>query len=203
MAHLSSKESSKPQYPQKAHLLGKLADTKWTLAQKEEEMRQLVERLQILEEAQERQTRERRWEPRRVNRSYTHYGSQEEDQDWIMHNFEERRHQHPPPKPSFLFIKLPSFSGEGDPNVYLGWKAKVEKIFNVCEVQKVKLASLEFFDDDMQWWHQTVMDIGLNKRSIVISWYVLKECVRAQFVPPHYRKELLLKLQRFQQGPKK
>jgi len=46
------------------------------------------------------------------------------------------------------------------------------------------------------------MDIGLNKRPFVVSWYDLKECMRARFVPPHYRrKELLLKLQRLQEGP--
>ena len=64
-----------------------------------------------------------------------------------MHNFEERFNQHPPSKPY-----LPSFSGESDPNVYLGWEAKLEQIFNVCEVQedkKVKLASLEFLDYTM------------------------------------------------------
>jgi len=58
------------------------------------------------------------------------------------------------------------------PNVYLGWEAKVNEIFNVYEVQKdqkVKLASLEFLDYAMLWWHQVVMDIGLNKRSIVVS----------------------------------
>jgi len=126
MAHLSSRESSKPQSPQKAYLLGELADTKRTLAQKEEEMKQLVERLEILEVTQERETRERRWEPRKISRSYTHYGSQEEDQDWRVHNFEERHHQQPLPKPSFPFVKLPSFSGDSDPNVYLGWEAKVE-----------------------------------------------------------------------------
>ena len=93
-----------------------------------------MERLQRLEEAQERQPRERRWESRRATRSYTHYGSQEEDQDWRVHNFEERHHQHPPPKPYFPFIKLPSFNGENDPNVYLGWEDKVERIFNVYEV---------------------------------------------------------------------
>ena len=64
MAHLSSGESSKPQSPQKAYLLGELANTKRILAKKEEKMRQLVERLQRLEATQERQTRERRWEPR-------------------------------------------------------------------------------------------------------------------------------------------
>jgi len=46
------------------------------------------------------------------------------------------------------------------------------------------------------------MDIGLNKRPIVISWEDLKLCMHARFVPPHYRKELLLKLQKLQQGTK-
>jgi len=83
-------------------------------------MRQLVERLQRLEAAQERQTRERRWEPRRASRTYMHYWSQEKDQDWRVHNFEEWHHQHPPPKNYFPFVKLHSFSGDSDPNVYLG-----------------------------------------------------------------------------------
>jgi len=57
MYHLSSREPSKPQSPQKARLLGELQDTKRSLAHKEEEMRQLVERMQRLEDAQERQAR--------------------------------------------------------------------------------------------------------------------------------------------------
>jgi len=75
MAHLSSGESSKPQSSQKAFLLGELSETKRTLAQKEEEVRHLVERLQRLEAAQERQPKGRRWEQRRASRIYTHYGS--------------------------------------------------------------------------------------------------------------------------------
>ena len=43
-----------------------------------------------------------------------------------MHHYDERRHNHQPSTPSFPFIKLPSFNGESDPNVYLGWEAKVE-----------------------------------------------------------------------------
>ena len=75
--------------------------------------------------------------------------------------------------------------GENDPNLYLGWEAKVNQIFNVYEVeedQKVKLTFLEFLDYAMQWWHQIVMDIGLNKRSVVVFWYDLKECMRMQFI---------------------
>jgi len=161
--------------------------------------------MQRLEDAQERQARERRWEPRRATRHHMHYGCKEEEQDWRVHNYEERRHQHKPLKISFPFVKLPSFNGESDPDMYLGWEAKVEKIFNVYEVeedQRVKLASVEFLDYAMQWWHQIVMDIGLNKTSVVVSSYDLRECMRTQFVPPHYRKELLLKLQRLHQGPR-
>ena len=87
--------------------------------------------------------------------------------------------------------------------ISVGWEAKVEQFFNVHEVQedqKVKLASLEFLDYAMQWWHKTVMEIGLNKRPVVVSWEDLKLCMRARFIPPHYRKELLLKLQRLQHG---
>ena len=52
----------------------------------------------------------------------------------------------------------------------------------------------------MQWCHKLVMDIGLNKRPPMVSWDDLKECMHARFVPPHYRKGILLKLQRFHQG---
>ena len=44
------------------------------------------------------------------------------------------------------------------------------------------------------------MDIIYSKRPPVVSWNDLKECMRLRFVPPHFRKDLLLKLQRLQQG---
>ena len=64
----------------------------------------------------------------------------------------------------------------------------------------MKVASLELIDYAMNWWHSIVMDIGYNKRPPVVSWNDLKECMRLRFVPPHFRKDLMLKLQRFQQG---
>jgi len=157
-----------------------------------------------LESAHGRQPR--RWEHRRATRSFTQYGSHKEEEDWRLNHFEERRqHLHLAPKISLSYVKIPSFSGDGDRNIYLGWEAKVEQIFNVHGVQedqKVKLASLECLDYAMQWWHKTVMHIVLNKRPVVVSWEDLKLCMHARFVPPHYRKELLLKLQQLQQGTK-
>ena len=75
-------------------------------------------------------------------------------------------------------------------------------MYEVQDDQKVRLASLKFLDYVMQWWHKVVMDIGLNKKPTVVSWDDLKLCMCARFVLPHFRKELLLKLQRLQQRPK-
>ena len=66
----------------------------------------------------------------------------------------------------------------------------------------MKLASLEFIDYAMQWWHKLVMENGLNKRQPVVSWEDLKECMCARFVPPPYRNDHLLKFQRLHQGHK-
>jgi len=134
MAHISSGEYSKPQSPQKDSLMGELAATKRSLAQKDEHMRQMEERLQRLKSAYDRPPRGRRWNQRRESRSYQQYGSQEEKDEWRMPHFDDRRHQ--VSKPSLPFVKIPSFSGEGDPNIYLGWKAKVKQIFNVHVVQE-------------------------------------------------------------------
>jgi len=135
IALLSSGESSKPQSHQKVFLMGELAVAKRFLAQPKEEMRQLEDKLQTLETRHERQPRGRMWEQRRASRSYNHYNSHKEDENWRIHQYDERRHQYHPYKIYFLYVKLPSFSGESDPNIYLGWEAKVGQIFNVYEVQ--------------------------------------------------------------------
>ena len=69
--------------------MGELAVARRSQAQKEEKMRQIEERLQRLETAQVRQPR--RWEHRRATRSFTQYGSREEDEEWRLNQFDERR----------------------------------------------------------------------------------------------------------------
>jgi len=172
MALLSSGESSKPQSPQKTFLMGELATTKTYLAQKEEEMRLLEKRLQRLEMARERQPEEGGGSKGGLLGATTILAAKRKMKIGEFTNMMKGATQHHLSKIYFPYVKLPSFSGESDPNIYLGWEAKVEQIFNVYEVQedqKVKLASLEFLEYDMQWWHQTVMDIVLNKRSAVVS----------------------------------
>jgi len=65
--------------------------------------------------AHERPPRGRRWEKMRASRSYTHYDSLEEDEDWRIHQYDERSHQNHPSKMSFRYVKLCSFSGKVTP----------------------------------------------------------------------------------------
>nr|AFN88195.1 phytoalexin-deficient 4-2 protein [Phaseolus vulgaris] len=138
MANLSSGESSKPHSPQKAYLIGELKDAKLAIAQKDEVIRQMEARLQRLEMDREDtpQYRERRHHHhhRHTSRSsQSSYGHHEEPEWRRHHNFEDRRQN--VAKPYLPYVKLPTFNGDGDPNVYLGWEAKCEQIFNVHEVQ--------------------------------------------------------------------
>ena len=50
--------------------------------------------------------------------------------------------------------------------MYLDWEAKCEQIFEIHEIQdehKLKLATLEFSDYAMKWWHGIVKDIIYHK----------------------------------------
>ena len=68
-------------------------------------------------------------------------------------------------------------------------------IFEIHEIQdehKLKLATLEFSDYAMKWWHGIVKDIIYHKGPPVDSWNSLKDHMRARFVPPNFRKDLML-----------
>jgi hypothetical protein len=51
-------------------------------------------------------------------------------------------------------IKIPSFQGKNDPEVYLEWETKMEMVFDChsySEIKKVKLAAIEFTDYAIVW----------------------------------------------------
>jgi len=58
-----------------------------------------------------------------------HYGSQKEE-DMRVQNIDDR-HQHQQPQKTLPFVKIPSFNGDSDLNIYLGWEANVEQILCV------------------------------------------------------------------------
>ena len=54
---------------------------------------------------------------------------------------------------------MPKFNGSNDPEEYLSWALKVDKIFrlhNYEEENKISMASLEFHDYVLIWWEQII-----------------------------------------------
>ena len=63
-------------------------------------------------------------------------------------------------------IKIPSFQGKNDPEVYLEWKTNMEMVFdchNYSEIKKVKLAAIEFTDYAIVWWNQLLINRRRNR----------------------------------------
>ena len=54
---------------------------------------------------------------------------------------------------------MPKFNGSNNPEEYLSWALKVDKIFrlhNYEEEKKIAMASLEFQDYVLIWWEQVI-----------------------------------------------
>uniref|UniRef100_A0A2N9I1C4 Reverse transcriptase/retrotransposon-derived protein RNase H-like domain-containing protein n=1 Tax=Fagus sylvatica TaxID=28930 RepID=A0A2N9I1C4_FAGSY len=100
-------------------------------------------------------------------------------------------------------MKIPSFQGRTDPEVYLEWEKKIDLVFdchNYSEEKKVKLAVIEFTDYAIIWWDQLVTNRRKNNERPVETWGELKALMRRRFVPSHFYRDLYQKLQNLTQG---
>jgi hypothetical protein len=102
-----------------------------------------------------------------------------------------------------LKFNMPKFDGGSDPEAYLTWELKVDKIFrlhNYSEQKKMAMAALEFDGYALIWWEQMLNDREEAGQGAVRSWAEMKREMRARFVPKHYRRDLFDKLQNLKQG---
>ncbi|XP_044497617.1 uncharacterized protein LOC123219690 [Mangifera indica] len=100
-------------------------------------------------------------------------------------------------------MKIPAFHGKSDPEAYLEWEKKVERVFechNYTKENKVKLAAVEFIDYASVWWDQFTSTRRRSGEGPVSSWFEMKTIMRKRFVPQHYYRELYNRLQRLNQG---
>jgi len=130
----SSAESSKPRSTHRAYVLNELKEAKKALAQKDEELQRLEARLAKIELKQEgvaHSWHSRHISPRHSSKSSSNAHGNGEDTRRRRHrhpsngrsHHREQRHQQET-KPQVPFMKIPSFNGDSDPNVYLDWEAK-------------------------------------------------------------------------------
>ncbi|XP_044428442.1 uncharacterized protein [Triticum aestivum] len=102
-----------------------------------------------------------------------------------------------------LKFTMPKFDGGSDPESYLTWELKVDKIFrmhNYSEEKKLAMASLEFEDYALIWWEQVQIQREEEGEPAVATWTEMKREMRARFVPRHYRRDIFDKLQNLRQG---
>ncbi|KAL4291601.1 hypothetical protein GQ457_14G015160 [Hibiscus cannabinus] len=86
---------------------------------------------------------------------------------------------------------------------YLEWEKKIEHIFechNYSERKKVQIAALEFTHYAINWWNQLTVNRRRNGERPVSTWDEMKAIMRKRFIPTHYHRELLRKLQNLTQG---
>jgi hypothetical protein len=100
---------------------------------------------------------------------------------------------------------MPKFSESTDPEEYLSWALKIDKIFrlhNYDEEKKIAMASLEFQDYVLIWWEQLQARRRDKREPPIATWNEMKEQMRVRFVPTHYTRDLFKKLQVLKQGTK-
>ena len=117
------------------------------------------------------------------------------------------RNAHPPPRQvrddehvAKLKLNIPPFEGRYNPDAYLTWELEVEQRFACVkypENMRVNAATCEFTDFASIWWSEHCRVYHAN---IPTTWTALKAAMRVRFVPPHYQRDILRKLTRFDQG---
>ena len=101
-----------------------------------------------------------------------------------------------------LKFQIPPFKGEIDPEAYMDWELKVDKIFrvhNYSTEKKVAMASLEFTDYANIWWEDYQAHLERENQPPIDTWEDMKACMYERFVPEHYRQDLFNKLQNLKQ----
>ena len=97
---------------------------------------------------------------------------------------------------------MPKFTGSNDPEEYISWALKVDKIFrlhNYEEEKKIAMASLEFQDYVLIWWEQVIERREARGEPPITTWAQMKDVMRARFVPNYYNRDLFKKLQQLKQ----
>ncbi|KAK1692208.1 hypothetical protein QYE76_008905 [Lolium multiflorum] len=101
-----------------------------------------------------------------------------------------------------LKFTMPKFQGEEDPDAYLSWVLKVDKIFrihNFSEAKKVAMASLEFEGYANVWWEKVNKKCAKEDLEPIDTWEEMQEVMHKRFVRTHHKCDLFNKLTQLKQ----
>ncbi|KAK4706690.1 hypothetical protein R3W88_033756 [Solanum pinnatisectum] len=103
---------------------------------------------------------------------------------------------------SSMKMKMSSFKGTRDPNLYLDWERRFEAIFyfhNYYEGKKFKLAVVQFSDYATSWWQNFARDRLQIELPPIATWVEMERVMRKRFVPSYFQQDLHSHLQHLMQ----
>ncbi|XP_021727437.1 uncharacterized protein LOC110694575 [Chenopodium quinoa] len=98
---------------------------------------------------------------------------------------------------------LPSFDGDGDPDLYLDWERRMERIFahkNLDDHKHFNHAILKITRYASLWFDSMQNNREREGKPQLSTWTDLKTKMKKRFVPRSYKQDLYLKLNSLTQG---
>lgn len=154
----------------------------------EEDYADFAEESEAEFEPPQRRDRPRQPHFRRAGRAYPPYQPRRADTDSLLNNIK---------------TSIPEFKGIHDPDLYLDWERRVNKIFDCYdfpEVKKVQLASMEFTGYAADWWENIQNRRHRDRYPPIDTWQEMKDVMRGRFIPVNYERELERRLSQIRQG---
>ncbi|VFQ86098.1 unnamed protein product [Cuscuta campestris] len=100
-------------------------------------------------------------------------------------------------------VEIPTFDGKDDPEDFIEWLEMIERVFDYTEVpedKKVKLVALKFRGYASTWWTNTTTERKREGKAVVKTWAKMRALLKKKFIPTHYIRENIARLQHLRQG---
>ena len=103
----------------------------------------------------------------------------------------------------FKVTELPDFNGSADPEVYLEWERKIERMFDFKDLddeKRCKYAILKLGKSASLWFEGLKAQRVRDRKEKITSWESLKRKLRKRYVPSNHRLNLYKKISDLVQG---
>ncbi|GJR74594.1 putative reverse transcriptase domain-containing protein [Tanacetum coccineum] len=107
---------------------------------------------------------------------------------------------------SEMRFNIPDFAGDTlIPKGFIDWLVAVKEVFEFKEVpenKRVSLIATKLRDRASTWWQQLKLTRDRVGKPRIMSWQKMKKCMRANFIPHNYQRQMYQRLQNLKQGSK-
>ncbi|MCI05143.1 gag-pol poly protein, partial [Trifolium medium] len=103
----------------------------------------------------------------------------------------------------FKITELPEFNGSADPEVYLEWERKIDRMFDFKDLddeKRCKYAILKLSKSASLWYEGLKARRIRDRKEKISSWESLKRKLRKRYVPSNHRLNLYKKISDLVQG---